>query len=377
MASNKGIYKKRKQPEVSAGPSREAFICLSEEENAQQITTEDIDLICKEKASEFINSSPPTPASDIEEELPPVIVKRQKTCPIAMRTETSSISTLLINLETIPLRSYKKAYHKCQSTMKTLEKEVLSSEGYSHATLKVGKHFTNEDLDDILARVELVNRQNRLVHDTLPVRNILDACRVANGMYRRYKLRNTPTAYRHTGTVICGYHPANPSGKPGPHIHIVHDCRWANSSCRCHPLSDITRTSNWKRRTTNLADLQAEDIRHVTEYVLLRPNHPIFVKVGNKYWYPNCEVGTISSGNVLGLNPQEWWKLSTCRAFVMTEEKGEINLLAQELREAIWQKLEAAPDRRGRRGHVCPEKVISFLKTYPRCPPEASFKSSY
>lgn len=132
---------------------------------------------------------------------------------------------------------------------------------------------------DVMGRIVRSNKRERLLHDIISVDpNRTVYCRSASGNFTfkteaeyylgkfREKLEQNKTGYE-GGVFIATYHP-----KDGfEHIHVVHDCRFGNSQCKCSILGAVTVKRRSVKRRKYSVDVGEEDWKRILEYLFFRP----------------------------------------------------------------------------------------------------------
>lgn len=98
--------------------------------------------------------------------------------------------------------------------------------------------------------------------------------------------------HRRKGFLIAGFHPSESL----PHLHVVHDCRWSQSRCRCAWAAKLTRMANSKIRASKYNNLSDEDLVRIAEYVLAGARREILVEIGGEQWTIYYQGGTLPVG---------------------------------------------------------------------------------
>lgn len=128
----------------------------------------------------------------------------------------------------------------------------------------------NEDIGWSIFYTELLQARPRraLVHDVYRCTDEAEARNIAERIYRGRRGKQVPTEYRKKGFALISFHASQSSTECFNNIHVVHDCRWKDSSCRCGAFIELKLAPFFRRRVRYFTALSSEDVRLLSEYVL-------------------------------------------------------------------------------------------------------------
>lgn len=148
--------------------------------------------------------------------------------------------------------------------------EWLDSNNYGREGI-IDDYFTN--LGTIVRSILRVGKRKRILHDIISgdVGQLSQYITILEDRIRNYS----------GGFVILAKH-----FKPEwEHLHIIHDCNFYNSQCRCSLLHGITvksrRGSKYCRWSTELTEMY---IKHLTIYLSTADRNIIQIKIGGQTW---------------------------------------------------------------------------------------------
>lgn len=154
-----------------------------------------------------------------------------------------ALASLLFMLLPIRLDNYGLAYRKFQKIPKNKGNQRLIWTSIRSCTL--GETFYRRGI--------VQNRYNntkgwlrkQLIHDCFPVSDSAEALRVAARIYNADNRRYRKIRFQNTVMLLIGYH-ATETSLPD-HLHVVLNCRWAGSACRCQSIASIPRSPGFRR----------------------------------------------------------------------------------------------------------------------------------
>ncbi|KAG8264991.1 hypothetical protein J6590_105187 [Homalodisca vitripennis] len=132
-----------------------------------------------------------------------------------------------------------------------------------------------------------------VVHDIFECRTEEEARHMAEGILRQRRGPNVSLESRGRGFTLLGFHATNTGEGAFSHVHPVHDCRWAQYTCRCSCFRQLVRRGHTKRKTYKLESLQAKGLRLLAEYVLEYQKSQVLAEVSGQRWTIRCETGNV------------------------------------------------------------------------------------
>lgn len=127
----------------------------------------------------------------------------------------------------------------------------------------------------ILADVRNSRPHEYIIHETYSCSTEIEAKRMVTQILQSRRSKFVPTKYRNRGFITAGFHPAGPLS----HLHVVHDCRWAQSACRCSWSKSFRRMVGFRRKARRLRHLQDQDLRAIAQYVVAQPRIGLLIEI--------------------------------------------------------------------------------------------------
>ncbi|KAG8247888.1 hypothetical protein J6590_051188 [Homalodisca vitripennis] len=221
----------------------------------------------------------PTPKEELE---PP---RKKK------RVQTSVMFTLLHVFQCLPL-------------LRTVQQHIQTRKNatsHNEATTSIGIN-SGTDIQDAIPhcssrhfceRALTSHPRSVVVHDIFECRTEEEARHMAEGILRQRRGPNVSLESRGRGFTLLGFHATNTGEGAFSHVHPVHDCRWAQYTCRCSCFRQLVRRGHTKRKTYKLESLQAKGLRLLAEYVLEYQKSQVLAEVSGQRWAIRCETGNV------------------------------------------------------------------------------------
>lgn len=148
---------------------------------------------------------------------------------------------------------------------------------------------------DIYTELLKAPPRRAFVHDVYRCEDEKKAFKLADGIYGSRRGKQVPTELRKKGFTYVSLHASESSTESFNHIHVIHDCRWKDSTCRCGAFTGFRLAPFYRRRVKYLSTLSSEDLRLLSIYVLQEGKLQVLFEIAGNRRQFYCEAGDLQN----------------------------------------------------------------------------------
>lgn len=176
--------------------------------------------------------------------------------------------------------------------LSTEDETGVSNSGNHQSSAKILERRSSDKKSNLFRRFyDLFRRQlstgyvgRRLLHDVAECRTIQQRDEILSRIYEGMRFANI---------LIVADHRQENEDEWG-HLHIVHDCTWSHSTCRCKFLTGVTVKKRLSKFGEWSSSLNCQRWLNCAVYLHTLPRQPFIFKVAHKCWQRNNKDGNIS-----------------------------------------------------------------------------------